>query len=177
MSATSKPPASLPIIDLAPSFQGAEGFRAVARQIDEVCRRHGFFYIVNHGVPAELRSEIFAQSKAFFDQADDAKAPLNRKLSRTGRGYSALGAQALNSGKPADLHEGFSVGLEVDPTDPMGEDAPRRGGNLWPSEPALPGFRDSLSRYMTALDKVGRHLMSLVAEGLGLPADHFVQYM
>lgn len=167
----------LPIIDLAPSFQSEAGALAVARRIDAVCRESGFFYVVGHGVPASLRASVFEASRQFFGQDDAVKRRWGSALSPVRRGFDAIGHQALDNGKPADLLEGFNLGMEFDPTDPLGEKAPRRGPNQWPDEQAAPGLRDNATAYMDALLGLSRHLMGLIALGLGLPRDHFETHM
>jgi isopenicillin N synthase-like dioxygenase len=37
-----------------------------AKKVREACMNEGFFYIVNHGVPADLLARMFEINKAFF---------------------------------------------------------------------------------------------------------------
>ena len=168
---------NLPVVDLAGSYESLEGFRNVAGQVDQVCRDSGFFYVVNHQVPQALIEDMFRASAVFFDLPAETKQSIIRTQSRTQRGWSPIGAQSLDTGKPADLMEGFSAGLECDPSDPIGENLPRRGGNLWPGESAVPGLRHTVLNYMAALDRTARHIMSLIAVGLDLPPDYFETFM
>jgi isopenicillin N synthase-like dioxygenase len=46
-----------------------------------------------------------------------------------------------------------------------------RGLNQWPAN--LPGFRDTVLAYMTAMENLGRRLVPVYAVALGLPADYF----
>ena len=41
---------TLPIIDLSPYLQGGDT-KPVANAIREACKKVGFFYVKNHGVP------------------------------------------------------------------------------------------------------------------------------
>jgi isopenicillin N synthase-like dioxygenase len=59
--------ASLPIIDLAPYMKEGGDTKATATAIREACKKVGFFYVKNHGVPEELRKSFFESSKRFFD--------------------------------------------------------------------------------------------------------------
>ena len=40
----------------------------VAREWDRACREVGFLTVVDHGVPTEVISEMWAQTTAFFDR-------------------------------------------------------------------------------------------------------------
>ena len=167
----------LPVIDLAPSFDGAAGERETARQIDAVCRESGFFYVTGHGVPQALVDGMFAASRTFFAQPDAVKARTPSHGSPMRRGWDAIGHQALDNGKPADLLEGFNIGLEFDPADPLGTSAPRRGPNQWPDDAVAPGLQATATAYMAALEDTSRHLMRLIALGLELPAGYFEPFM
>ncbi|RZJ02767.1 MAG: isopenicillin N synthase family oxygenase [Rubrivivax sp.] len=167
----------LPVIDLAASFDGGAGERETARQIDAVCRESGFFYVTGHGVPQALVDGMFAASRTFFAQPDAVKARTPSSGSPMRRGWDAIGHQALDNGKPADLLEGFNIGLEFDAADPLGTSAPRRGPNQWPDEAVAPGLQATATAYMAALEGTSRHIMRLIALGLELPAGYFEPFM
>lgn len=71
--------AAIPIVDFAP-FLAADSTEAerkqVALDIDKACREIGFFYLKNHGVPAELIANMLGEARGFFETAseDDKKA-------------------------------------------------------------------------------------------------------
>jgi isopenicillin N synthase-like dioxygenase len=65
---------------------------SVAQSISRACRLHGFFYISNHGVPAELINRVEELSKQFFLQDEDTKMALRMALGgRAWRGYFPVG--------------------------------------------------------------------------------------
>ena len=39
----------------------------IAKEIGRACRDVGFFYVRNHGIPAELTDGIFGASQSFFE--------------------------------------------------------------------------------------------------------------
>jgi isopenicillin N synthase-like dioxygenase len=47
--------------------------RQVIEQIRQACLEHGFFQLINHGVPSELVDGILAQSDKLFDLPHDVK--------------------------------------------------------------------------------------------------------
>lgn len=172
--------ANLPVIDLAPSFAtDPEGARAVARQIDAACRRHGFFYVVGHGVPLALISHLFMINRRYFELPEDVKNACH--IERSGglkRGYDPIGWQSLEAGRPADLKESFYIGAERGADDPLVRaGTPNHGPNQWPDEARAPGFRQACETYAAAMERLGRHLMGLIALGLNLPRTHFEPFM
>lgn len=167
---------NLPLIDLAPSFgTDPEGARSVARQIDAACRRHGFFYVVGHGVPLALISHLFMLNRRFFALPEAVKQRWHIDHSNgLRRGYDPVGWQALEGGRPADLKESYYLGTERGPDDPLVQaGTPNHGPNQWPDEAALPGFRAACTLYQQAMARLSHHLMGLIALGLGLPRAHF----
>ena len=66
--------ATLPVIDLSGLFTGRNTDKAkVAADLGQAARTSGFFYIMNHGVPAELINKMFAASKEFHEQPRTSK--------------------------------------------------------------------------------------------------------
>jgi polar amino acid transport system ATP-binding protein len=155
---------SLPIIDLTRA--GAE----LARELDLACSEFGFFYLVGHGVDTALGERLARLAHEFF--ARDAAEKMKIHMSRGGRawrGYFPVGGE-LTSGQP-DLKEGLYFGTELEETHPrVRANTPLHGRNLFPK---LPGFRETVLDYMRALTDVGHRVLSLMAEGLRLPADYF----
>ncbi|MEY4751172.1 MAG: hypothetical protein RIQ60_3386 [Pseudomonadota bacterium] len=168
--------ADLPLIDLAPSFGSSlDDTLEVARKIDAACRRHGFFYVCGHGVPLSLIAQQFMMNRRFFALPEVVKQHLH--IDRSGglqRGYDPIGWQSLDQGRPADLKESFYLGVERGVDDPLVRaGTPNHGPNQWPDETLLPGFHQACTSYAAALNRLGRHLLGLIALGLGLPRRHF----
>jgi isopenicillin N synthase-like dioxygenase len=147
----------LPIIDITSSSAPAE--------IDRACRQFGFFAIRNHGVSEELRDEVLKIATDFFRRPDDEKQLV--ALARGGsawRGWFPLGGE-LTSGVP-DLKEGYYFGREL----PL-DSRPMHGPNIWPREPA--SLRPVVTEWMATMEPLAQHVLSLMAEGLGLTPDFF----
>jgi isopenicillin N synthase-like dioxygenase len=107
----------VPVIDIsalvtsrAATKRGAElaaadisAVNSVAQSISRACRLHGFFYISNHGVPAELINRVEELSKQFFLQDEDTKMALRMALGgRAWRGYFPVGVSSHCSAARAD---------------------------------------------------------------------------
>jgi len=159
----------LPVIDLA-GFEGP-AFARIAAEIAEACRTVGFFYIFNHGVPETLMRDAFARSAAFFALPPAEKAALSMDRVGGNRGYAALGREALDPARGADLKEAFNVGLDLAPDDPeLLAGVPFRTLNAWPKDPA---FRTTMLAYFEACCGLSNSLHRAFAQDLGLPLDHF----
>jgi isopenicillin N synthase-like dioxygenase len=144
------------VIDLA-DLQPAE--------IAAACRESGFFYVANHGVPAELIDRLDRAARAFFALPLEAKLEID--MSRGGkawRGYFPVGGE-LTSGRP-DLKEGLYFGTEQPPQDRL-----LHGPNLFPRQ--VPELRPAVLAYLDALRDTAQRVLAGVALSLGLERDYF----
>ncbi len=150
-----------PIIDVSPLFEGAPGGGAtVGREIRQASERIGFFLIVNHGVPTDLRKRIFEENARFHALPLERK--LEIKLSPYFRGYqpfagSTLKISTVQEATTGNQSESFFIRDETGPdsTDPLS------GPNLWPRD--LPGFRDAVTNYDHALQALATALLPAYA--------------
>jgi isopenicillin N synthase-like dioxygenase len=179
------PPSTLsavPVIDLKGGAGANAAERsAIAAQIRDACRNIGFFYAVNHGVPADLIRDQFDWTARFFALPMAQKQPLHMRNSPTTAGYEPVAEQQLDSqdttgeAAPPDLKESYYCGLEVPEDHPF---ALRRvrgiGHNQWPGN--LPGFQEQMIAYQAAMRSLGDHLLSLIALSLDLEEDWFAQH-
>jgi isopenicillin N synthase-like dioxygenase len=114
----------IPVVDVAPLVQGAGDQAAVAAQLGEACREHGFFYIAGHGVSEALQERLTDATRRFFALEDAAKARIRMALGgRAWRGWFPVGGE-LTSGLP-DVKEGLYFGTELDAGDPRVQAWPR----------------------------------------------------
>lgn len=166
---------AVPVLDVRALLDNAPGTEAsakeVAVEIAKACREHGFFCIVGHGVPEQLRSRIEVRSREFFARPMDEKMRVAMSLGgRAWRGYFPVGGE-LTYGKP-DRKEGLYFGAELGPDHPeVRAGTPLHGANLFPSD--LPGFREDVLEYIGRLTDLGHALMRGLSIGLGFEADHF----
>lgn len=150
----------IPCIDLA-SVSSGKMDKSMVDAIGQACSEIGFFYIVNHGVPAALVDALQQQSAHFFAQSFQDK--MHVKLDQRMRGYLPLCYRSYEGeAKAATNHqEGFWVGhaLAIDPDDPIA------GPNQWPTAP--PGLKQAMCAYFSALES----LSELLLEGFALALD------
>lgn len=154
---------ALPIIDMAALASGdAAGRALVVAQLRAACLRNGFFYLLNHGVPADLMHEVVSQGSRFFAQPPEAKEAIIQSHS-SGLGYGRMGGKALHGGVGAPVKEEFYYSRD---------DVPGSSDhNRWPAE--LPGFREVMTAYIEHMHVLAEQVMGLLAESMGLPANHF----
>lgn len=139
-------------IDVAPALSGSHaGIAQVGREIRAASEQIGFYLIVGHGVPAELRARVFDANARFH--ALPVAQKLEVKLNPYFRGYqplegSTVKISTVESASKPNQSESFFIRHEVSETDPdFGQ--PVQGPNQWPRE--LPGFRDALLDYHDAM--------------------------
>ncbi len=164
--------ASIPVVDLEPLRHGGEaGLAKVAREIGETCRGIGFFYVVNHGVPASLVADAFAKSRAFFAEPLEDKLALAIDVVGGNRGYAGFMREALDPSHGRDKKEAFNIGLDLAPDDPgLNGGEPFRALNAWPK---TQGFRETFLAYFDACLRLGGEIHRAFARDLGLPLDFF----
>ncbi len=147
----------LPIID--PSDADA------AASIDRACREMGFFAVA---LPADLRSTrdaLIAAATEFFSLPTEEKAQVSMEVGGSAwRGWFPLEGE-LTSGVP-DRKEGYYFGAEL-PPDPR----PMHGPNIWPDRPT--SLQPLTTHWMAAMAELGQSVLSLMAIGLGRPANFF----
>ncbi len=167
------PATFIPVVDLASDD--------AAQAIHRACRETGFFYIANHGVPADLIARQFAAAKSLFDLPFEEKMRLHMKQSPTTAGYEPIGGQVLDSQDdlsekaPPDLKESFYCGQELPERHPLLERKQRGlGYNQWP--PGMPDFRAQTIAYYEAMCDLGDKVLSLLARSLELEDDWFAPY-
>lgn len=159
--------ARLPIIDMTGLGEPTADAR-IAAELDDAFSRIGFAYFRNIGVAPELVETVFAQSRRFHGQSDEAK----RRLTINGfhRGYMApntsqIVTSSVATVKRPNYSESLMLMNEVPPGDPR-YGAPLMGPNQWPDE--LPGFREGVAAYDAAMAAFCQKLLRPMALALGM---------
>jgi len=170
----------IPVIDFAHFLHGSTADRkAVARKIGEACRNIGFFYLINHGVPAALTEQTFAEAQRFFALPVEKKREIAIENSPCHRGYFGLGGENLDPKKQryaGDLKEGIKIGRDLAADHPLVRaGTPLHGPDQWPAN--LPGWREVMQDSYDALVRLGRELMHAFALALELPEHHFDRWL
>lgn len=166
-------PAEIPVIDLADALApGAPGSARAAALLRAAGESAGFFYVVNHGVPAEQVDGLFDAARALFDLPQAEKDAVSLLNSPVMRGYEAIGGQTLDAASMPDLKESFYAGIPYPPEHPYVRAGYQSyGANQWPA--SLPGLAPRCEAYIDAMCALARRVMQLMALALDLPESTF----
>ncbi|MEM9041068.1 MAG: 2-oxoglutarate and iron-dependent oxygenase domain-containing protein [Actinomycetota bacterium] len=157
--------------------------RGVATDIDRTLRSTGFLLVTGHGVEPAVRSAYFDAMREFFALPLDAKDAIAIDRSEYHRGYvgmetesleGALGNDddAIGEATAADLKETLDTGIEYSLDHPeVVAGTPFHGPNQWPD---LPGFRDTVEAYRTAVTAAARRVQRALAVALDLDSEFFL---
>lgn len=146
--------------------------------LDRVCRTLGFFRVPFAVLADDVREAAWEDAARFFALSDEAKMAVAFPEPGYPYGFSPFAFETLAASTGAtsnpDLKESLSVGPDClgqmhAVSDPA--EAWLRSPSQWPAEPA--SIRESWSAYFRACSEVSAKLLSLMAQVLDLPADHF----
>ncbi|KAL1831581.1 hypothetical protein ACET3Z_001232 [Daucus carota] len=155
----------IPLIDLSiPDTQ------LLVAQIADACKNWGFFQVINHGVPSQLREKVFSASKSFFSQSKEEKLRVRRdELNPLGY-YDTEHTKNVRDWKEVfDFTVESPMVMPVSP-DPRDEEV-KKFINQWPRNPE--NLRELCEEYAKEVKKLSFKLMGLIALSLGLAADRF----
>lgn len=163
----------IPVIDFAAMLgDDLTAKREVASALKQAATGVGFFYIRNHGVPAEVIAAMFAAGPDFFALPLDEKMQLHVKLSSNNSGYTPLLEENTNPTARGDLHEAFDMAAELAPDDPdLLSGNGLYGVNLWPE--SVPQLRQAMLAYNREMLRLGRQLFGAFALALDLDEHYF----
>lgn len=159
---------NIPIIDISILKTDAA---SIAAQISAACRKHGFFYISNHGISIDLQKELKKLSHDFFQLPETEKMKIAmHHAGKAWRGYFPVNGE-LTSGNP-DLKEGIYFGTELHADDEkVKAGIPLHGANLFPVYP--PELKSVVLEYMEEVTRVGHLVMKGISLSLGLDENYF----
>ncbi|MEX0371709.1 MAG: isopenicillin N synthase family dioxygenase [Tateyamaria sp.] len=162
----------IPILDWTQAEQDRGAFTSA---LGQAVRGTGFFLLTNAQIPTGLRADVLLLADTFFGQPIAEKAKLSILDTPHFRGWAKPGDESLDETRPeVDTKETFNIGYDLAPDDPrVLADEPFRGVNRWPD---IPGFADAMLAYYAACQTQASALLSVMAEDLGLPSDHFAPH-
>lgn len=159
----------VPVIDIAPLFEGGAASDSVVSQIEEACTQVGFMAVTGHGISAaeinQVRSnigELFALPRAQKERLQITRGNY--------RGYIPLQFFSPNdaSGEP-DHYEGYKLHYHVNSDDPICRQCELYGPNKWPT--SLPRLRVEVERYWANCDRITAALLRAFASILDVESD------
>lgn len=170
--ATKMSPDTIPAIDFSHYLYGTRQERAaVSQQINDACRRYGFFYLDHHGISPELTGNVFAAAREFFALPLEERLACKAPTGRQNRGYQPM-FDTQREGEAPDVKESFDMGF------PLADDElarlselPFYSHNAWPRDP---GFRYRVENLYFAMLDCGHHVLRAMAESLDVDTNFFV---
>lgn len=166
---------TIPVVSLSGWRGSPEERGAFARDLVAACHEVGFFTLVDHGIDQALIDRYFAALRDFFSLPVESKELMAKSQSRHFRGWEAIGAELTNN--RVDYREQIDLSTE-NPTyahDALPAYLRLDGPNQWLPEEILPGFHAVVTEYFDRLSALADQIMGILAIGLGLPQDTFVQ--
>lgn len=165
-------PTEVPRIDIGPLYGTDPAARArVAAEIGAASDEIGFFYAVNHHVPAATIDAAHAKATEFFAQPLEQRLAV--KADRNNRGYREMGDTVHKSGR-IFARDSFDLGFPMTANDPeVLAGTPLYAENKWPE---LPGFRDAVQSYYDGSFQVGLKILEGFALYLGQQPDFFSRH-
>ncbi|CAL1389371.1 unnamed protein product [Linum trigynum] len=172
---TAQLPETIPTIDLSLLNSPAEPLRleGLVKEIGRVCKEWGFFQVVNHGVPSEVRQRMEKAAKEFYDQPLEEKMKVKRDAENPMGYHDSEHTKNVRDWK--EVFDFFSKEPAVIPASENPDDQELRTvSNRWPQYP--PEFREVCKEYSAEVEKLAYKVLGLVSLSLGLPADRLNEY-
>lgn len=163
---------NLPVLDLR-RFAANHPERAEAlKELREVARGYGFFYLTGHGIPQSEIDAILTLSKRFFALPEQDKLSIEMKKSPYFRGYNRAGLEYTRGQQ--DWREQVDFGGDKTPLDVKAGDPPWKrlvGPNQYPD--ALPELKPAIQKWIADATDVSLQVLRAYAEALGQSPDVF----
>ncbi|KAK4284655.1 hypothetical protein QN277_001456 [Acacia crassicarpa] len=172
----------IPVIDLSPIHQHLQNdttvsdpsaIEAVVKEVGRACKEWGFFQVINHGVPLNLKNGVEDVSRRFFSQSLEEKKKVARDQTSVPGYFDAEHTKNIR-----DWKEGLDF-LAKDPTPiPISgdddDDRTTQWTNRYPQNP--PDLRGTVLEYIEEMEKLSFKLLELIALSLGLEPRRFHGY-
>lgn len=159
----------IPSLDLSDFLAGDPSRKGnFVRSLGKAYEDVGFVAIKNHGFQDELRDELYAQVKRFFDLDESAKKKYERPELNGQRGYNAFGKEHAKGNDAPDLKEFWQFGQCVE-----GDHARKLSYPKNVSVEELPQFNPIGMKAYKKLEEVGTQMLRAIALYLRLEEDYF----
>lgn len=150
-----------------------EDQQQIAEQVYHACHEVGFMYLVDHGISKHLIEQAFSESRHFFDLPLDVKQQYAWANASDNRGYIGIGTEQLESERPADWKEAFSIRQEVTSQQMASQSCPGSFLNKWLAD--KPEFRQTMLEFYDACSQLAGEVLQAFAMSLKLPEQFFVE--
>ncbi|KAG2074738.1 Clavaminate synthase-like protein [Suillus decipiens] len=161
---------SVPVLDFALVSDNATKPEFIL-QLRHALINVGFLYLKNHTVSQKVTNDLIDYIPRLFDLPQEAKNQILMANSPHFLGYSKLGAE-FTKGK-TDYREQFDFATPHETQWKPGAPEHLRlwGPSQWPDEVLIPGFKNTMEKYLQQVQALSYQFISLLAEAFGLPSD------
>jgi len=160
---------NIPVVDLNQYFEGNETEKiSFAAHLGKAFEEVGFVSVKNHGIPADLISNLYQAVEQFFSLPEANKRTYEIPGLAGQRGYTSFGKEHAKGSDAPDLKEFFQFGQMVPDGVPSPEDYPR---NVSVGE--VDAFNDLFINAYRSFEKSGSALLSAIAIHLGIGENYF----
>ncbi len=165
---------TLPLVDISRFRDPAQREEFLA-ELRHAAHDVGFFYVVGHGIPAEVTDAVLEQARVFFALPLEDRLAIENVRSKQFRGYSRVGTE--RTAGAADQRDQIDVGPEREALAEVPADKPYLGlvgPNQWPA--AAPGLRPAVLTWLDEADRVSREVLRALAAALGQDETYFDEW-
>ncbi|KAI8962667.1 Clavaminate synthase-like protein [Daldinia sp. FL1419] len=169
----------IPTVDISPFLEDPTSTASaqVVEDVRQACVTSGFFQIVGHGMPKELRDAVFKAAETFFALPLEEKRRIRPSVLKN-RGYELIGSQVLQEDTLPDLKEGFFIGQHIPADDPRSQAHPYLiGPNIFPKGLPDEALKVPTETYYSAIFELSCRVMEILAKGLPYGDDVFIPFV
>lgn len=160
---------AIPLVDLRKFTKGsAEDRQSFVKELGHAFQEFGFVGVINHGIPKELVSRYYSESKAFFSLPTEIKSKYEVPGLAGQRGYTSFGKEHAKQSNVGDLKEFFQLGQIVPEGHPLKAEYP---DNVQVAE--VPAFTNTGIELYKAFESSGAQLLRAIAIYLNLEESYF----
>ena len=160
---------AIPLVDLRKFTEGsAEDRQSFVQELGHAFQEFGFVGVINHGIPKELVSRYYSESKAFFSLPTEIKSKYEIKGLAGQRGYTSFGKEHAKQSNVGDLKEFFQLGQIVPEGHPLKAEYP---DNVQVAE--VPAFTNTGIELYKSFEASGAKLLKAIALYLHLDETYF----
>lgn len=125
----------IPTIDLSSLRDPDHDKTAIAAEIAEACKRWGFFQVINHGLPSDLRRRVEEACAEFFNLKTEEKRKVKRDEVNPMGYHDEEHTKNVRDWK--EIFDFFLQDSTIVPATPEPEDTElRKLTNQWPQNPS-----------------------------------------
>ena len=160
---------AIPLVDLRKFTEGsAEDRQSFVKELGHAFQEFGFVGVINHGIPKDLVTRYYSESKAFFSLPTEIKSKYEIKGLAGQRGYTSFGKEHAKQSNVGDLKEFFQLGQIVPEGHPLKAEYP---DNVQVAE--VPAFTNTGIELYKSFEASGAKLLKAIAWYLHLDETYF----